>query len=329
MTESIQTSRQPRVTDTELPTTALLSQSDRTWQTEVALDTTDVPYETDPADPWDFDVLVIETPDKRMFKHVVRGRTQDTSVLFRMRGDPYWGINHWYDGPLPVRKLKQWAALKQLEWVDGCISLAPHQATKYRKRTHNPTRNVPLSRDVDEWPDTIHTDERLKIVSLTNCMYPQKIKPLIKYADTVNSILEEEGGYWIIGGKGRYADRLQDAVEPLLHVSFPGYLDARDELEAANVMLHLSYFDSFAGAILEGLASQLPVITTSHPAFEMLPTDKIDGSSNQLKTLLKRYTDPQTRQRKGDRNERIVENHYNHNAVGQRWQEVLAWATTL
>jgi len=42
----------PDAADLDGPRTALLSQSNRTWQTEAALEQTRVSYEIDPADPW-------------------------------------------------------------------------------------------------------------------------------------------------------------------------------------------------------------------------------------------------------------------------------------
>lgn len=309
------------------PTVAILSQSERTWQINAALATTDIDYAIDPTDPYQYDIIVIETPDRRMFKEVLKRPLHDTTVLFRMRGDPYWGIHHWYDGPLPVRKAKQYLALKQLDWVDGCLAIAPHQARKYMHHTGNPTRQVTLSRDVDNWPTASHASEKLRILSLTNCMYPQKTRPIIEYAPAVESVLQDSGGYWHIGGKGRYADELAEGLADYDHIQFEGYVDAKERLADANLMLHLSYFDSFAGAILEGMASTLPVITTDHPAFTEndLPVETIDGSANQLKTLLRRYTDPGRRQPIGDRNESHIAERYSHERLGERWRHVLCW----
>lgn len=312
----------------QLPTTALLSQSDRTYQIEVALDHSDIQYETDPADPWAFDVLVIETPDRKMLRHAVEGKFEDTTVLFRMRGDPYWGIHQWYDHPFPpVRWGKKWVALKQLEWVDGCVAIAEHQANKYRRKSGKPTEIVQLSRDVSEWPDTNHTDRELRALSLTNCWYPDKIDPIIKHAGVVNDVLSDVGGQWIIGGKGRYEDRLAEGIAPYEHVHFPGYVDAKERLDEANIMLHFSQLDSFAGAILEGCASQLPVIASDHPAFVNadLPVDVVAGGKERLKPLLYHYADPRARAEKGTENERVVAEKFNHEQMGQDWQDVLQW----
>jgi hypothetical protein len=276
-------------------------------------------------------VLVIETPDKKMLRHVAAGVFEDTTVLFRMRGDPYSVIHHWNDSPIPpVRWAKKRLALKQLEWVDGCVAIAEHQAAKYRRKSGRPTKIVQLSRDVAAWPDSEHTDDELRALSLTNCMYPQKIKPLIRHADAINQVLSDVGGQWVIGGRGRYADQLADAVEEYEHIQFAGYVDAKARLDESNIMLHLSQFDSFAGAILEGCASRLPVITTDHPAFTDagLPVDVIPGGPETIKPLLRQYADPQQRQWTGVENEDVVAGRYNHERLGQRWADVLSWAHT-
>lgn len=310
------------------PTVAILSQSDRTKEITNPLDTTDITYAVDPPNPWEYDALTIETPDRQMTKYALRGKLADTTVIFRMRGDPYWGIHHWYDHPLwPVRKAKQYVALKQLGWVDSCAALAPHQADTYREHTDVPTRLVPLSRDVSDWPTTTHTRETIEALTFTNCSYPTKMAPLYEYADTVNGVLADVGGHWHIGGKGRYSDELADAMADYQHITFHGYVDAREYLQRCNLMLHLSDFDAFAGAILEGFASHLPVVTTEHPAFENpeTPNDAID-SATELRQTLQRYTDPRNRQSRGDAGAASVAAHYSHEQVGQEWRQFIEWA---
>lgn len=313
------------------PRTAVLSQSNRTWQIEAALAQTPIEYEIDPDDPWEFDVLVIETPDRDMLQHVTTGKFKDTTTVFRMRGDPYWGIHHWHDHPFPpVRKAKTYLALKQLEWVDCCFPIAKHQAETYRTKTGNPTRIVQLSREVDNWPTITHTDHELRILSLTNCDYPTKIKPLIEYAPAINTVLGDIGGQMVIGGDGRYADRLQNAVEGLEHVSYPGYVDARARLKSANLMLHLSEFDAFAGAILEGFASHIPVVTTDHPAFTNpeYPTDTID-SETELRQTLRAYATPEKRTASADAGMQCVKTRYSHDQLGKDWADALQWVSDL
>lgn len=302
------------------PSVAIMSQSERTDRITKPLATTGMNYDVDPADPYQRDILIVETPDRDMLKQVLSKPVhRDTTLLFRMRGDPYWGIHHWMDS-----KIKQKMALRMLRYVDGCVAIAPHQAQKYVEKAGNPTHIVPLSKDADEWPDINHTDSELRILSLTNCMYPQKMRPLVEAAPAVERALERHGGRWVIGGKGIYADRLEQQLEEYEHITFGGYVDAKKEMEQANLMLHLSYFDSFANAILEGMASNVPVITTDYVAFsdQNLPVHTTDNLE-EIDSILDGYTDPEKRQSVGDRNQAHVREYYNHERVGEAWNTTL------
>lgn len=302
------------------PSIGIMSQSDRTDKITNPLATTKLNYTVDPSDPYEHDILIAETPDRDMFRRVLsKPLHRDTTLLFRMRGDPYWGIHHWMDN-----RVKQKIALQMLRYVDGCVAIAPHQAEKYAQKTGNATHIVPLSIDADEWPDTNHTDEELRIVSLTNCWYPAKFKALIEGAPAVERALDRHGGQWIIGGKGRHAERLQEEMAKYEHIDFRGYVNATETLDWANLMLHLSYFDSFANAILEGMAASLPVITTDHVAFtdQNLPVHATDGLTN-LDSVLADYTDADHRQTIGDRNQAHVREFYNHERVGSAWNTAL------
>jgi hypothetical protein len=41
--------------------------------------------------------------------------------------------------------------------------------------------------------------------------------------------------------------------------------------------------------------------------------------------LLYHYADPRAREQKGAENERVVADRFNHERVGQDWQDVLQW----
>jgi len=303
----------------QTPSVAILSQSDRTDRITNPLTYSKIPFDVDSANPYEHDILIVETPDREMFKEVLKRPLHDTQVLFRMRGDPYWGIDEWIGNGI-----KRQLALRMLKYVDGCVALAPHQAEKYVTKTGNPTHIVPLSIDTREWPSTNHTDEELRILSLTNCMYPRKVDPIIDAAPVVEDVLADVGGYWRIGGKGRHEDKLRKALKGYTHVEFGGYVDAKEELRDANLMLHLSQFDSFANAIMEGSASTLPVITTDYVAFtdHNLPVETISDHDDLRRKLLD-YRHPVARQGRGHDNEAHIAEYYNHQRVGRAWQRAI------
>jgi len=307
------------MTQTHLPTVAIKSQSERTDRMTKPLDTTAIEYRVDPSDPWAADIYIIETPDREMLKTVIQRPFRNTKVLFRMRGDPYWGIHHWIGNGIK-RKIALW----QLSQVDGCLAIARHQAEKYVEKARRPTHLVPLSIDTDDWPTVAHQDGDLRIVSLTNLMYPDKIDPIVDAAPAVDDVLAEVGGYWRVCGRGKYEDRLRNGLSGLDHVEYAGYVDATDELANANVMVHLSELDVFANAMLEGMASNLPVVTNPHPAFTPhRPALRTVDSTAELCDLLKSLRNSSTRQVLGERGREYVNTNFTHERVGEIFESAL------
>lgn len=310
----------PAVPECDL-SVAINSPGDRTHVITNALDAVGVEYRVNPDALGNQDLVVNDTPDRELLKDVIRHAPPwtDRPLLFRMRGDPYWGIEQWMDS-----KLKQRVAIEMLQYVDGCVAIAPHQAEKYRRKTGVDTRLAQLSKDADAWPDVEHGGDDLRLVTLTNCMYPNKLRPIIDWMPFIDDFLAEHGGRWVIGGKGKYSDMLERATEDRAHVEFPGYVDATKTLAESNVMLHLSNFDSFANAILEGAASRLPVIANRHPAFTRndLPVSIVDHHY-ELSSRLLALRDPATRQTVGEANEQHVRDRFNHTRIGVQWIEAL------
>ena len=242
---------------------AIVSPGDRTDKITTALDTTVLDYTVNPDSFDNFPVIICDSPDRDMFKTVIRNRFSDKSVIFRMRGDPYHGINEWIDS-----RIKRYAALKMLDYVDGCIAIAPHQAIKYERKTGIRPDIIGLPIDVTDWPNSQHFNESLRIVTLTNTVYIDKIRPLIEIAPVVNEVLEFCGGYWEIGSWSDGYDRyLNDSLRKYSRIEFSGELDAKRALDNANCMLHYSEFDVLPNAVLEAMASKLPVLTNDYVAF--------------------------------------------------------------
>jgi len=250
---------------------------------------------------------------------VLRRPLHDAQLLFRMRGDPYWGIHHWIGNGL-----KRQVALRMLKHVDGCLAMARHQAEKYVDKAGRPTRMVPLSIDANAWPTVAHADHELRLVSLTNLMYPDKIDPLLEVAPEVNDLLREVGGRWRICGDGKYVGRLIDGLRGLPHVEYGGFVDANAELAQSNVMVHLSELDVFCNAVMEGMASHLPVVTNSHPAFTAhSPPLRTVGGTSSLVELLRSLATPETRQVLGDGGAEYIRERYSHERVGRIWRNAL------
>jgi glycosyltransferase involved in cell wall biosynthesis len=303
--------------DTTLPATtlgfepAIISPGDRTDRLTDPLDALDASYHVNPDDPRAYDVVICDTPDRQMLKAVAQCRLDGTPVLFRQRGDPFWGIDEWLDS-----RVKKSILFRMLREVDGCLAIAPHQSQKYARKTGVQTDLVTLPKSVSNWPDSVHRSTDLNILTLTNCVYPDKIEPLAEIAPVVDDVLDE--GVWRIGSWSEgHHEWLREQLAPYDSIEFELRLDAAAELQRANLMLHHSRLDVLPNAVLEGLASRLPVITNDHVAFSQsaAPID-VTRTDAQLRATLEQYRDPAARREAGERGHRYVRERHAPQRVG-------------
>jgi glycosyltransferase involved in cell wall biosynthesis len=295
---------------------AVIEQSDRTDNLIKPLQATEMDVSINPADPYGHDIIVCETPDRRLAKEVFKKPLHDAQLVFRMRGNPFYGIDEWIDS-----RIKTWLAKSVvMPSVDGCITITPSHAKLFEAETGVPTETAQLRINPENWPETTHTDRELRILSLTNCMYKPKIDPLVNAAPVVNQILDDVGGQWIIGGKGNYSDRLARGVAEFDNISFPGYVDAHDHFDRTNLLLHLSNLDGWPNVALEAMSSDLPVITNDHHAF--IDHDRpnvVVHDEQELRTALQRFTDPDERQKVGQAGYEYVCDEHNDQTVGRSY----------
>ncbi|QLD84627.1 glycosyltransferase [Natronomonas halophila] len=292
------------------PRVAIVSPGDRTDRLTVPLAAAGIDYSVNPVDPTTFDVVICDTPDREMLRTVVECRLDGTPVLFRQRGDPFWGIGEWIDS-----RVKKAVLFRMLRAVDGCLAIAPHQASKYSRKTGVQSDIVTLPKDVAEWPDSDHTDEELRIISLTNATYPDKYRPLLELAPAVDEVLES--GTWRIGSWcDKHGEEIRGVLGSYDNIEYGIQLDAEAELEWANVMIHHSGLDVLPNAILEGMAARLPVLTNPHVAFSQSPAPTVISSGDRVPELLAQLRDPEGRQVVGDRGHDYVARAHDPEAVG-------------
>jgi glycosyltransferase involved in cell wall biosynthesis len=186
-----------------------------------------------------------------------------------------------------------------------------------------------LVKDPTDWPTTVHTDGELCCATLTNLDYRLKVAPIVEWAPVVDKVLADTGGQWRVCGDGEHADELAAALAPYEHVEFGGYVDAREELAGANCLLHPSRLDALPNAILEGLASELPVVTTDFHEFQRYgdPLYRV-GSEADLRETLSGLADPATRSERGRAGLERIRRDHSADAVARQYEafftEVLA-----
>lgn len=312
------TARQSPGVDTQptSPTVAMLNPSGRAEKIAEPLRTVGVRVSISPTDPWDHDFVFMDIPGFRMAK-TIADAPSDANVLYRIRGNVWRAFRHGGLG-----RVKRWTMSNVIfPRLDGAIAADPYLEYLWHDRTgHTRTDVVGLPITAEEWPSATHTGHELRLATLTNCNYPGKVDPICNVAPIVDKWLEAHGGQWIIGGEGEYEGVLAAAVEELSHVHFGGYLDAKDTLAQANVMLHPSEFDiQLPNAILEGMASKLPVVTTAFQPFNEHDRLLSVGTAVGLQQTLDRLQSPEVRAEEGEKNRRYVAEHHTPEHIGEQF----------
>lgn len=305
----------PVVTDVSV---AILYPGNRVDKMAVPLKASQMDVAIEPYDAYSRDIVVVDNADRHLFREVVKNRCYNSTLVYRMRGDVFHELSLWNMNPA-----KKWAARNcVLPNVDGVIAVTERLAEKYTAVTGvQPTASAGLWKRVAEWPTVSHSDDELRIVTLTNPNYWQKVTPLAIWAETVEAVLAETGGHWHICGDGTHADRLDSALDGYEHVSFVGYVDAKAKIANSNLMIHASNLDGSPNAILEGLASQLPVITNDWVEFEQHggPLD-VMHSQAELRQTLSKFANPHRRQRVGETAKKYMEVNHTPEAIAQDYE---------
>jgi len=136
------------------------------------------------------------------------------------------------------------------------------------------------------------------------------------------------GGEWRVYGDGDQAMALREGLYAYDHVQYAGYTDApKDELAWANLMLHPSDLDGQPNAVLEGLASGLPVVTTDFIAFEEWKGKgaplRIARGTTSLRMVLNRLRKPSNRQAHADEGIQFAAEHHTPERIGQQYEQFL------
>lgn len=246
---------------------------------------------------------------------------RDRPWLYRPRGN-YWTLDE-------VGALRRRVhGLTRLAWYDSIVAPGPHVAGYARRHTRQRrVATVGLPIDADDWPTVEHTDAELRCLTLTNFDYRRKVAPLVEYAPVVASVLEETGGRWFIAGDGEHREWVREQVRQYDGVSVVDYVDAKDACRRANVMLHLSGQDiARPNAMLEGMASNLPVVVNGFEGFERVGEVLRAGDAGELAEMLLLLANPDARERTAAVGREYVRERHAPERIGERWRAVLQGA---
>lgn len=306
---------------------AIYNGSDRYVKITGPLDSVGADYSLNPKYPIGFDVIVCDTPNSTLGKLVATRRIHRTPVIYRMRGNAFKSADEWMDRSIKKLLLRKYT----LQNVDGCIPITTHHKKMYERETGVDCNRVTLPIDPSEWPTTEHREEELRIVTLTNATYQGKVKPLSRIAPVVDSVLQQTGGKWIIGSwSDTYDYILKSVSDRYPTIEYSGPLDAHESLEWANCMIHHSDYDGLPNAILEGMASRIPVLCNDYPSFcEIGEPLVISRSDCELKDNLLSMSDRPNRDRFGELSLLYVRNNHSPKRIGMEFIETLGYFSDL
>lgn len=298
---------------------ALYFSGSRSWTLTEPLEAAGISYDLAPEDPDAHDAVVLDSPGPEFLKHWL---LTDSPVYFRLRGN-LWK-EHRQNGSDGLTQLLKDRTLYPR--IDGVLAPDKRLAERWTERVGRPRPAViPLPCESSDWPTVEHTETEIQALTLTNCDYEQKITPLCRYATAVDDVLDRIGGYWSICGDGEYASEVRAATRGLAHVDFRGYQDNREMLREHNLMLHLSDFDiQHPNAVLEGVASRLPVLVNGFEGFADSPLVTQCPTEMALRKRLFQYADPAQRTSVARQRRESLRAHHRPERIGDQLRQVIA-----
>jgi len=272
----------------------------------------------DPPDPYEYDFVVADNADTDLGKEVLKKPFHDAHLIYRMRGDLWRELELW-DMPWHRKRAAEWVA----SHVDGVLAVTRRLASKHAEKSGLADWRrgaAGMWIEPENWPTVAHTDGELRAVTLTNMNYERKIEPIIEWAPIVERVLSDVGGRWRIAGRGEHVARLQRGISDLQHVRYAGYVDSENELGCANLMLHPSNLDGEPNAILEGMASGLPVVTNHFEEFLRHDGPLIRTQHSGLEGRLQALADPDRRADWGEEGVAFVDAHKRPEQVAREYE---------
>lgn len=163
--------------------------------------------------------------------------------------------------------------------------------------------------------------DELRLATVMSFYFPDKVRGLLNIIEILNKIRGYRFKYTIIGG-GQYLDTIKHQVAGTkVNVNFTGFLqDPKPTLTDSDIFLYYSHHDASPVAILEAMASGLPVITNNVGAVsEMIDSGKngfiADNDESYLEYLLSLLGDYKLRQKIGQNARTKVEEKFNWHTV--------------
>ncbi len=195
-------------------------------------------------------------------------------VYLRLRGDPFAETRdqlrfHWQQREWPqfLRSLVSWLLDRPLfAAVDRFVPVSDWIVQRLGIQQRASIVRIPV--DIESFPPREHeASGTLRLLSVTNFNYPQKVAALGRFLDTCGPFLATNGITMTVAGAGIAWETFR--ARHAGHAQFPGFVrDVARLYRDHDAFVHFSDLDAFPYVVLEAQAAGLPVIV--NPACGML-----------------------------------------------------------
>ena len=226
-------------------------------------------------------------------------------------------------GDYTIEKRK-WRVLYPLAIKKADVITTPSHFLKEKLNLYDPII-IPNAIFPERFKVVKHSEKDvINLVTVTKFAFKDKsegVLNMIKILEKIQKITDKQINYTLIGG-GLYLERLKEKTKKYdTNVKFTGFLDNPKEiLEKSDIFIYYSVHDNFPNAILEAMASGLPVITNNVGAVhEIIETGK-DGyvaeyDKDYQECLLSLLDDYKIRARLGQNARKTVEEKFDWNII--------------
>jgi glycosyltransferase involved in cell wall biosynthesis len=257
-------------------------------------------------------------------------------VLLRLRGDPFAETHdqlrfHWehHEWPQLLRSIVSWLLDRPLfATVDHFVPVSDWIVQRLGIQARASIVRIPVA--IENFPPRQHRDAPpLRLLSVTNFNYPQKVAALGRFLDSYGDFLVTNAITVTIAGAGIAWETFR--ARHARYAQFPGFVrDVAGLYAEHDVFVHFSDLDAFPYVVLEAQAAGLPVIV--NPACGMLEQveDNVNGFFAKLEdrgaveSLLLRLRDSASlRAQLGAQARQSVQQRYALAAIGAELRKLL------
>lgn len=185
---------------------------------------------------------------------------------------------------------------------------------------------IPNAVDLEQFiPVQAHDREQVNVVTVSNFWFPEKANGVIRSIRLLDQLGSHRAHYMVVGDGAHLARVRQMATEAVVPVTFVGWVDPRKYFQRADIFLYLSHHDNMPNAVLEAMASGLPVVANpvgAIPEMIVSGTSGLLGETDEelLMHLKRAFDDAALRRTLGSEARRRIEERFSWSKVWQQYE---------